>query len=64
MRLLFLACFLYPNIAHFYADRDSETRPMHPYCSCEAEHDPEDAWAGEEVGLEETDEELERPAKR
>ena len=33
--------------------------------SCCAEHDPEDAWTGEEVGLEDTDEEeLDRPAKR
>ena len=43
---------------------DEQIIPMHHCCSFEAEHDPEDAWAGEELGLEETDEELDQPAKR
>ena len=29
-----------------------------------AEHDPEDVWAGEDLGVEDTDEEVDRPAKR
>ena len=42
----------------------ADTVLMRHWCTCEAEHDPEDVWAGEALGLEDTDEELVRPAKR
>ena len=65
MRLLYLACSLtplasWPNLTLIVVGK----LPVPHSSCCEAEHDPEDAWAGEGLGLEDTDEELDRPAKR